>query len=197
MYPRTDSTCIPAGPKVTVSGADMRVRDVMKEAENISGLKYIKKLQHTDTGSPAQETLVRDVIYYAHEHGEKARIPGMDVRELAQKALLNIYAENANLFQKYESRGCRTVMHVIACAMDRSAELPGSGMTLWEYEDRAEPTLALARIRPRLEGGDYSTKDAACITYYLDDWPDFDLGEQSFKEVALSFARAMMGRKAG
>ncbi|MBO4837308.1 MAG: hypothetical protein J5564_06390 [Clostridia bacterium] len=178
--------------KITVSGVSLRVGEAMKEAESLSGLKCLKKLQYAKTGTDEQEKIVRDVIHYAREHDKKAKIPGMNIRDLAEKALLGVYAENANQFQQYESKGCRSVMHTIASVMPRSMELPGSGMTLWEFEDRIEPSLALTRIRPRIEKDSFEEKDAACIAYYLDKWPDFDMGGQSFKEIALSFARAMM-----
>ena len=86
--------------KITVSGVSLRVGEAMKEAEALSGLKCLKKLQYAKTGTDEQEKIVRDVIHYAREHDEKAKIPGMNIRDLAEKALLGVYAENANQFQQ-------------------------------------------------------------------------------------------------
>ena len=189
---RTLANWLSPGQKIPAGGKMLTVGEVMKEIEQIADMTCLHKLQKTKPGSRDQKLVVQEVIRYLNVHQPKVKIEGLNVAEISKNLLLKTYIENTKRYEEVPEKTGREIMRLIAAAMPSDMELPGSGMTLWEFDDRMEPTHELTRIRQLIDDQCFETSDVDILSYYVRYWPDFDLGGQTFREVAKSFIHAML-----
>lgn len=180
------TTEVPAGDQ------HLTVGDVMKSIQGNPELEAFKKVQEASTGSMDENKAVQALIALARTKGS-TEVQGTTILELAQNVLLSVYVRNANAYQSGGGNISRSTMHTIADWLPYYTEVPGGdGTTVREFDNRLEPLRVLPAIRDRVQNDTFTESDIGCLAYFIENWPDFDLGGQSFKDVARSFLHAML-----
>ncbi|MDO4866693.1 MAG: hypothetical protein Q4C10_09040 [Clostridia bacterium] len=178
--------------QVPTSGEKLTVGDVMKSIQGSAELESFKKLTNASTGSREENAAVKEITKLARSKGS-TEVQGTTLLELAQRVLINTYVSNANAYQSNHSSCGRETMHIIADFLPADTKLPGAGKkTVREFDDQIQPLQALSEIQGRIQNESFTESDIMCLSWYVNNLPDFDLGGKSFREVANSFLHAML-----
>jgi hypothetical protein len=177
-------------PSTQVPSLDSTVGEVMRQVHLGSRAECFQNVQSCANGSDKQLRELENCFRLIRDNGSDEVGFGITIRQMGEQVLLNVYIEIANGYNG--EKGKRKVMHKIAAFLPADTELPGSGMTVRDYDDRVDPSYALKKVTENINRGKLDPGDAVELSAFLRYWPDFDLGGQSMKELAGRCVRAII-----